>query len=67
MPNVKSSHLKSVKYDAVKRTATLEFKNGDRHEYHNVPVSEYQRLIDADSVGSHFHTEFKDNYHSKKL
>lgn len=67
MPNVKSSHLKSIKYDAVKRTVIIEFKNGDKHEYHNVPVGEYQRLIEAPSVGEHFHAEFKDNYHSKKL
>jgi hypothetical protein len=67
MPKVKSSHLKHVEYNPVKRSTVITFKDGSKHEYHNVPVSEYQRLIDADSVGSHFHAEFKDNYHSKKL
>lgn len=67
MPKVKSSHLKHVEYNAVKRTATVTFNNGDKHEYLNVPVTEYQRLMDADSIGSHFHTDFKNNYSSKKL
>ena len=67
MPNVKSSHLKHVEYNAVKRSAVITFKDGSKHEFQNVPVSEYQRLINAPSVGEHFHAEFKDNYASKKL
>jgi len=67
MPNVKSSHLKHVAYDAGKKTTTITFKDGSKHAFENVPVIEYNRLINAESVGSHFHDEFKNNYRSHKL
>ena len=67
MPNVKSSHLRHIEYNAVKKATTITFKDGSKHVFENVPISEYQRLLAADSVGTHFHEEFKNNYRSKKL
>ena len=67
MPKVKSSHLKRVEYGAKDRSLTIEFKNGDRYVYKDVPIRTYQELLNADSAGEHFASEIRDNYTGHKL
>ena len=46
--------LASVGYDAKTQVLELEFVHGAVYQYFDVPPSEYQALIEADSLGQHF-------------
>jgi KTSC domain len=67
VPKVKSSHLKHVEYKATDRSMIIQFKNGDKYLYKDVPIRTYQDLLNADSKGEHFNSEIRDTYEGKKL
>lgn len=62
MLSVKSSNLDAVGYDEPTKTLHVRFKNGSRWEYTEVPVEEYQALMSADSIGSHYAKNIKKKY-----
>jgi hypothetical protein len=64
---VSSSNLASVGYDEATKTLEVEFKKGSTYQYEDVPQSEYERLMDAESVGSYFASNIKDRYTCRKV
>jgi hypothetical protein len=64
---VQSSNIKSVGYDSQNKTLEVEFKSGGIFQYHNVNEDAHKNLLNADSIGSHFHKNIKSNYGSTKI
>lgn len=59
---VTSSNINSIGHDPKSNTMEVEFKDGSVYTYHDVPKDAHEALIGAKSVGSHFHTNVKNNY-----
>ncbi len=64
---VSSSQIKSVGYDALHGKMEVQFSTGEIYEYDNVPLSKYEALLDADSVGSLFHSTIKGKHPHRKV
>lgn len=59
---VSSSNIKSIGYDEGTRTLEIEFARGNHvYQYSPVTSSAYQELLNATSIGKHFHAHIKDN------
>jgi hypothetical protein len=66
--SVASSNIASVGYDTNSETLEIEFlKGGAVYQYYNVPDVEYDRLINADSVGKYFIANIKSAYPCEKM
>lgn len=59
---VESSNLESIGYDKDSRTLEIEFKSGKIYQYTNVPEPEHQALLAADSIGSYFNKNIRNEY-----
>lgn len=57
---VDSSNIKSVGY--LNNNLLVEYHSGDVYSYHNVPISLYEKLITAESVGRFINSEIKGKY-----
>ena len=64
---VTSSNIDKIGYDAEKQELQIEFKGGALYAYDSVPEFEHRDLIDAKSIGGHFHKKIKDKYKTRKL
>lgn len=64
---VNSSNLKSVGYDETSQILEIEFLHGGIYQYFDVPKSEYNGLMKADSHGKYFVAHIKDNYMFEKV
>lgn len=64
---VSSSNLRSVGYDAESSTLEIEFHAGSVYQYHGVPPSEHEALMNAGSIGSYFNTNIKNRFAVTKL
>ncbi len=64
--NVDSSVLKSVGYDKNKKVLETELVNDALYEYYKVPVSEFDNLMKAPSLGEYYNKRIK-KYRYKKL
>lgn len=62
MNPVKSSNISAVGYDPSTKILEIHFKNGSKYEYRDVPPEAYEALMNAKSVGSHFHAHVKTKY-----
>ena len=51
--SVNSSNIASIGYDANSQTLEVEFKSGRIYQYYNVPLSEYNGLMNASSHGQY--------------
>lgn len=56
---VESSNIAEIGHDAASNTLEVAFKSGAIHRYSNVNVDEHKALINAKSVGSHFHAHIR--------
>jgi hypothetical protein len=56
---VSSSNLTSVGYDPEKMILEIEFKSGSIYQYFNVPESEHNGLMNAESHGKYFNANIK--------
>jgi hypothetical protein len=65
MHSIKSRNLDSVGFE--NGVLAIEFKSGDRFEYHGVPEKLYQDLVAAKSPGAFLHHQIKGKYKAKKL
>ena len=63
----KSSNLKKGNYDPKTRTLTMWFRSGHVYEYYDVPEEEVIRLEKAQSAGSYFAANIRNEYKFKKL
>ncbi|MBL8743328.1 MAG: KTSC domain-containing protein [Myxococcales bacterium] len=67
MESVVSSNVARIGYDADSRVLTVEFRNGSRYEYENVPATEYAGFLGAWSKGRYLHRWIKGRYDYRKL
>ncbi|MCK9399180.1 MAG: KTSC domain-containing protein [Bacteroidales bacterium] len=65
--SVSSSNLASVGYDADKKILEIEFNHGGVYQYFDVPKEVYDELMNADSLGSYFYHNIRDDYKYIKL
>lgn len=64
---VTSSNLRSVGYDPDSQILEIEFHHGGIYQYSGVPVSVYQGLMSAPSLGQYHHKYIKDSYPYRKV
>jgi hypothetical protein len=64
---IESSNIVETEYDTSNKKLVVEFKNGTKYEYEDVPHQVYTRFRNAESQGKHFTTEISKNYKYKKL
>ncbi len=57
-----SSTIKSIGYSYDTKTLEIEFHRGGVYQYAGVPQATYQEFIGADSVGSYFHANIKNQF-----
>jgi len=67
MQDVSSSFIAAVGQEPAPGTQNLltvriRFNHGREYEYNDVDPEDYQALMDAPSIGSHFHSTFKRKY-----
>ena len=53
--SVVSSNVKDLWYDEAKQLMKVRFKSGGSYSYQNVPLYIYERIRDAESIGSEFY------------
>lgn len=54
-----SSQISLIKYDGSKQLLTVTFKSGSTYEYYEVPTQVAHAFLQADSVGSYFHRNIR--------
>jgi len=64
---IKSSNLKKTEYDTETRLMIVEFNNGTKYEYSDVPHQIYTRFRLSESQGKFFSTDIAKKYKFKKL
>jgi KTSC domain len=62
-----SSSLAWAQYDPALRRLEVEFRNGERYLYFQVPPHLYQNLLDADSKGAFFNRRIRNCFAFKQL
>lgn len=67
MQPVESSNIAAIGHDPDTNELHVEFKNGAKHSYADVPPERFQMLLNADSVGKHFNAHVKGRFDSKPL
>jgi hypothetical protein len=60
--SVVSSQLKHVEYNSETLVLTVTFMNDKRYEYYDVSENDFNSLLDADSIGSHFIKNFRNKF-----
>ena len=56
---VESSVLKSVGYNKEKKLLEAEIVTGEVYEYYEVPLWEYEALMQSESLGGFYNTHIK--------
>lgn len=64
---MKSSVIKGHDYDAGSRKLTVEFPNGNRHRYYDVPVEKYAAMTGNASPGAFFNAKIKGVHKGRKV
>jgi hypothetical protein len=64
---VASSNIQSVAHNPFTKTMEVIFTNGSHYSYADVSPEKHKALMQADSVGSHFHKHFKTGHAFTKL
>lgn len=64
---VSSSNIASVGYDEQNEIAHVQFLNGTLYIYKGVPKYEFEGLLNAASVGSYLHRNFKNVYSYERI
>ena len=57
-----SSNIARFRYDEVSQTLTVEFKNGTRYNYYDVPQHIFEGMESADSKGKYLNANIKGVY-----
>ncbi len=64
---VTSSAINSATYNTGNNMLTIEFKQGSKYDYPNVPREHYDGLIHAPSVGKYFNQHIKQYSAAKEV
>ncbi len=67
MQRVESSAIKAVGYDATTQKLRVQFASGQTYEYHDVPPETHEGLMGADSIGSHFAANIRNEHKATKV
>ncbi len=67
MKPVNSSNLRSVGYNPMSETLTIQFHYGHIYEYYHVPQYVYNGLMLASSKGEYHHRYIKNSYPYKRI
>jgi len=65
--SVSSSNLASVGYDEKNQILEIEFNHGGVYQYFDVPKEEYEGLMSANSLGSYFYYNIRNDYEYAQL
>ena len=65
--SVKSSYISRVVYDEKTKKMQVEFKNGAKWQYNEVPESAFVSMLISDSIGKFFANEIKGVFGARKL
>lgn len=64
---VRSSAIRSIGYDANKKTLEVEFANGRVYQYRDVPEFLFQGFCLAASKGDYFNTRISDRFSASEV
>jgi len=64
---IKSSNIKKTEYDTETKKLVVEFNNGFKYEYNDVPHQTYTKFRMSESQGKFFTTDISKAYKYKKL
>lgn len=64
---IKSSNIKKTEYDTEAKLLVVEFNNGHKYQYEEVPHQVYTRFRMSESQGKFFTTDIAKTYKYKKL
>ena len=64
---IKSSNIKKTEYDTETKKLSVEFNNGLKYEYDEVPHQIYTKFRMSESQGKYFTTDIAKKYKYKKL
>ena len=64
---VQSEMLDLVGYDAKSQVLEVVFNTGDRYRYLDVPASEYEGLMSAESIGLYMHKHIIGRYDYERV
>jgi hypothetical protein len=67
MVPVSSSNIESVGYDKENEITYVRFLNGTLYSYKGVPMHEFEGLLNAPSIGSYLHRNFKNIYPYERI
>lgn len=67
MVHVSSSNVDSIGYDDHTSTLFVQFIDGSKYAYSNVPKYVYEDLLSSSSVGSYLHVYVKNQYSHEKI
>lgn len=65
--NVTSSNLRSIGFDVMNKTLQVNFLNGRKYQYFNVPENVYDSLMNASSKGIFLQSNIVGKYDYKEL
>jgi hypothetical protein len=64
---IKSSNIKKTEYDTETKKLVVEFNNGFKYEYDDVPHQIYTKFRMSESQGKFFTTDISKAYKYKKI
>jgi len=64
---IESSNLKSTQYDTESKKLVVEFKNGIKYEYDEVPHNIFAQFRLSESQGKFFNTSIAKSFKYKKV
>ena len=64
---IKSSNIKKTEYDTETKKLIVEFNNGLKYEYEDVPHQTYTKFRMSESLGKFFTTDISKAYKYKKI
>lgn len=67
MHKVDSSMIRELGYSPKRRVMHAKFNTGRRYRYEDVPLKQYRRLREAESIGSHFNSNIRGKYEHEKI
>ena len=67
MKPVKSSNIDSVGFCQDSNTMAVRFKSGGTYHYQDVNEEVYTGMVNAKSVGKHYHNKIRGSYKGEKV
>lgn len=67
MISVSSSNVEKIGYDEQNALVYVRFLDGSLYVYKGVPLHEYENLLNASSIGSYLHRNYKNVYPYERI